>query len=138
MKKLTQNELLNEGLWNGIKRVTGGAARGADYLMGKLAPEAQQLYKGPIQGVKGLVNAVKGEPSFKTEPTSQQPQQPDPAIEAVKNGLIRQNYKLDSNRPITLSGKDPNTNKSVYLASIIDPTTHAPKAVYTDAQGNIM
>jgi hypothetical protein len=56
MKKYSQEELLNEGVWGAVKAI----GRGADYLIGKAAPEVQKLYKDPINAAVGLKDAVMG------------------------------------------------------------------------------
>lgn len=125
MKKHSQKELLREGLWGGIKAI----GRGIDYTLGKIAPEVQSLYKDPIAGAKGLVNAVKGVPP--------EPKQVTPAVQnAIKQGLARQNYRM-SFKPVSYQSYDQVSKKHIYLATVIDQTNKEVR-VYVDQNGNIM
>lgn len=67
MKKYSQKELLEEGFWKGVGSAIKGVARGADYIVGKVAPEAQSLYKDPYNAGRGLVRAVQGKPKINTK-----------------------------------------------------------------------
>lgn len=121
MKKYTQRELLQEGFWKGVGKTVGGIARGTDYIVGKLAPEAQSLYKDPYLAAKGLVRAVKGSPST-TSPATQggstggQTNATSVELTNIRTGLSRNNMTL-LNTP-TLSYVDPNTRKKYFNVQI--------------------
>ena len=123
MKKYSQKQLLEEGFWKGVGNVIGGVARGADYIVGKVAPEAQSLYKDPYKAAKGLVGAIKGEKPIKqgkvqggssgaSTNTSASPQE----ISNIKQGLSSKQYNL-INTP-TISYVDPQTRIKYFNVQI--------------------
>ena len=123
MKKYSQKELLEEGFWKGVGKTIGGVARGTDYIMGKVAPEAQSLYKDPYKAAKGLVGAIKGDNTIKqnkvqggssgaSATTSASSQE----IANIKQGLSSKQYNL-LNTP-TLSYVDPQTRIKYFNVQI--------------------
>jgi hypothetical protein len=123
MKKYTQRELLSEGFW-------GGLGRGADYLVGKIAPRVQELYKTPYNVGKGFVQAVRGTSNLK-----QGKPVPQNIVNSIRAGLQRNNMQL-SFKPIKYYSYSEQLRKDVYGATVIDPTTRKEKGIYVDKNGN--
>jgi hypothetical protein len=136
MKKYTQRELLNEGLWSGIKSV----GRGIDYVLQKAAPEVRKLYRDPYYAVKGLTNAMKGSPQKKQEGVQKQGSNTSVSsdiLTSIKNGLQRRNITVSNQTPIRHIATDPASGKEVYAATIIDTTSpsKAQRLIYIDKNG---
>jgi hypothetical protein len=123
MKKYSQKELLEEGFWKGVGKTIGGVTRGADYIMGKVAPEAQRLYKDPYKAAKGLVGAIKGDKSIEqnkggvnSSGTNTNTSASSQEIANIKQGLSSKQYNL-LNTP-TLSYVDPQTRIKYFNVQI--------------------
>lgn len=133
MKKYSKKELLSEGIWGGIK----AAARGVDYMLGKVAPEIQGIYKGAGKDIKntarGLVQAIQGQgaPAKKGEQANVNLQK------AIKNKLVSDGNKV-SIRPVIYYDKDVATGKDIYMTFLINKNTGREYPVYTDNVGNIL
>jgi len=135
MKKYSQKELLEEGFWKGVGSAIKGVARGADYIVGQVAPEAQRLYKDPYKAAKGLVRAVKGKSPIDTRQgttsnnqTNISPQE----ISNIRRGLTSRNITLLNNPK--LSYTDPNTRNKYYEVEI-ESNGRQIRAI-VDANGN--
>jgi hypothetical protein len=127
MRKYSQEELLNEGVWGAVKAI----GRGADYLIGKAAPEVQKLYKDPINAAVGLKDAVMGNtvknPNY-GKPVTQN------IINSISTGLQRNGNRL-SFEPIKYYTYSKELKKDVYGATIIDRTTNKKRLIYVDKNG---
>jgi hypothetical protein len=135
MKKYTQQELLEEGFWKGIGSAVKGVARGADYIVGQVAPKAQSLYKDPYNAAKGLVRAVQGKPPINTRQgtTSNNQSNISPQEMAnIKRGLTSRGITL-LNIP-NLSYTDQNTRVKYYNVEI-ESNGRRIRAI-VDANGN--
>jgi len=127
MKKYSQEELLNEGVWGAVK----GIARGADYLVGKAAPELQKVYKDPINAVVGFKDAVMG--NTVRNPNYGKPV-PQNVINSISTGLQRRGERLTF-KPIKYYTYSKELKKDVYGATIIDRTTNKDRLIYVDKNG---
>ena len=120
MKKYTQKELISEGFWRGLGNVIGGAARGLDYVAGKVAPELQSLYKDPYKAAVGLGRAIKGSPTKEVD-KSQKNQKSSTVASPQETANIRQGLASKSitllNTP-TLSYTDPKTRLKYFNVRI--------------------
>ena len=130
MRKYSQEELLNEGVWGAVKAI----GRGADYLIGKAAPEVQKLYKDPYNAAVGLKNAVMGNTTTNPKEGKVVPQQ---ILNSIRTGLQRTGNKL-SFKPIKYYTYSKELKKDVYGATIIDATTNKEQLVYVDKNGVIL
>jgi hypothetical protein len=119
MKKYSQQELLEEGFWKGVGSAVKGVARGADYIVGQVAPKAQSLYKDPYNATRGLVRAVQGKPQINTKKgtTGNNKSSISPTeIANIKRGLTSKGITLlDIPR---LSYTDPSTRVKYYNVKI--------------------
>lgn len=122
MKKYTQKEILNEGFWKGVGKTIGGVARGADYVLGKVAPEAQSLYKDPYKAVMGLKDAVLNKKSV-------------PYKNQISNNVLSNiyrnvrganpNYNVLNAPPVSFIGMSiSNPNRKLYKVPVLDSTTN--------------
>jgi hypothetical protein len=128
MKKYSQKELLEEGFWKGV-------ARGADYIVGQVAPKAQSLYKDPYNAARDLVRAVQGKPPInnKTRKNGNNTSNISPQEMAnIKRGLTSKGITL-LNIP-KLSYTDQNTRVKYYNVEI-ESNGRRIRAI-VDANGN--
>ena len=120
MKKYSQEELLNEGVWGAV-----------DYLVGKAAPELQKVYKDPINAAVGFKDALMG--NTVTNPNYGKPV-PQNVINSISTGLQRRGERL-SFKPIKYYTYSKELKKDVYGATIIDRTTNTERLIYVDKNG---
>ena len=135
MKKYSQQELLEEGFWKGVGSAIKGVARGADYIVGQVAPEAQRLYKDPYNAAKGLVRAVQGKSPINTQQgtTGNNTSNINPQEMAnIRRGLTSKGITL-LNIP-ELSYTDPSTRVKYYNVEI-ESSGRRIRAI-VDANGN--
>jgi hypothetical protein len=147
MKKYSQKELLNEGIWDGIKKVGGAVVsgakalgRGLDYTLAAAAPEVRKLYRDPYYAAKGLKNAIQGKPYEKPGQSNSQGTSTavsSDALISIKNGLQRRNVTVSNQTPIRHIAKDPQSGKDIYAVTVIDTTSpsRSQRLIYVDKNG---
>ena len=122
MKKYTQKEILSEGFWKGVGKTIKGVAQGADYVLGKVAPEAQSLYKDPYNAAMGLKDAVLG-----TKSTPYKNQISRNVLSNIYKNIKKANpnYNVLNAPPVSFIGMSiSNPNRKLYKVPVLDSKTN--------------